>query len=136
MNSDLLHILQHSLGLDGYGRPSDNYTPSPDDTFPGCYRNRFVTDPDSPDGTKCQHLVSIGFMHDHGKNRITGSMHTYTVTRQGFEAVKRHSPKPPPTTKAQRRWAAFRDLRDARDMTFRQYLSWPGRQAHEELQRV
>lgn len=74
MNPTHLHILQHSLGVDQYGRNPAGYRPNSDDEF-GCYRNRFVTDPTSPDGQQCQQLVTLGFMHDHGPQSIAGGMH-------------------------------------------------------------
>jgi hypothetical protein len=49
MNPKLLHILQHSLGLDEYGRG----------TF---YRNRFVTGEGSTDHPLCMELVALGYM--------------------------------------------------------------------------
>jgi hypothetical protein len=47
MSPKLLHILQHSLGLNEYGRG----------TF---YRNRFVTGEGSIDRLLCMELVELG----------------------------------------------------------------------------
>lgn len=112
MNPDLLHILQHSLGLDQHGRPPKGYRGNSDDDFPGCYRNRFITGADSPDGLKCQELVRQGFMVDHGPQSAMGGMNGYSVNQAGFEAVKRHSPSAPRISRGKARWRAFRRLRE------------------------
>ena len=131
MPPDLLHILQHSLGCDQFGRPTPlGRIPNWDDEF-GCYRNRFVTDPRSPDGQKCQQLVAQGFMNDHGAQRLAGGMHCYTVSQAGYDAMKAASPAPPKVSKAKHRWSAYRAMREVADITFEEYLRWPGRQEHE-----
>ena len=131
MNASALHILQHALGCDKHGRPTPlGRIPSPDDEF-GCYRNRFVTDPTSPDGQQCQSLVLLNLMRDHGPQRLAGGMHCYSVTQAGYEAMKAASPPPPKISRSKRRWAAYREIRDALDMTFAEYLRWPRRKEHE-----
>lgn len=129
MNPDLLHILQHSLGCDNHGRPTPlGRIPNHDDEF-GCYRNRFVTDPTSPNGQQCQALVSLGYLHDHGPQRIAGGMHCYSVTQAGYEAMKAASPPPPKIPAAKRRYMAWRELADS--MSFREFLLWDGRRKYE-----
>lgn len=131
MNPSHLHILQHSPGCDPHGRPTPlGRIPNHDDEF-GCYRNRFVTDPTSPDGKHCQELVAQRLMHDHGAQSITGGMHCYSVTQAGYEAMKAASQPPPKISRSKRRWAAYREIRDALDMTFAEYLRWPRRKEHE-----
>ena len=124
-----LHILQHSLGCDQHGRQAEGYRPNRDDEF-GCYRNRYVTSPECPDGLHCQQLVAQGFMIDHGPQTIAGGMHCYAVTQAGYDAMRDASPPPPKLSRSKRRWQAFRELSDLMD--FQQYLTWPGRQAHEQ----
>lgn len=48
LDAKLLHILQHSLGLDQYGRGRQ-------------YRNHFATTPESSDGSRIAELVALGF---------------------------------------------------------------------------
>ncbi len=131
MNAEPLHILQHSLGCDQYGRPTPlGRIPNHDDEF-GCYRNRFVTDPHSPDGYYCLALVTLGLMRDNGPQRIAGGMHYYSVTQAGYDAMKVASPPPPKISRSKRRWAAYRAIREVCDFTFAEYLRWPRRQEHE-----
>lgn len=131
MNPAHLHILQHSLGCDKHGRPTPlGRTPNHDDEF-GCYRNRFITDPQSPDGFYCTALTSLGLMHDHGPQNIAGGMHCYSVTQAGYEAMRAESPSPPKISKSKRRWAAYRAIREVCDFTFAEYLKWPRRLEHE-----
>lgn len=83
-----LHILQHSLGLDQYGRG----------TF---YRNHFCAG--GKDEATCRKLVAMGYMTQHA----TTEMLTYfncSVTEAGREAVRRESPEPPKVPAAQRRY--------------------------------
>ncbi len=137
MDSDLLHILQHSLGLDLYGQPPENYQGCHDDEFPGCYRNRFVTSPTSPDGVKCEQLVAGGLMARPTRQPgFIGDMVNYFVTQAGYEAVRRDSPRPPKVSKAKRRWQAFREFREAYQCTFKEYLKWPGRAEYEQREGV
>lgn len=125
MNPDLLHILQHSLGCDAYGRPTPlGRIPNHDDEF-GCYRNRYVTSPDSPDGLKCQTLVQQGFMIDYGPQPIAGGMHCYSVTHQGFRAMKDASPTPPRLTRGQRTYKAYCEVADVFPGGFAQFLRSP-----------
>jgi len=137
MNPELLHILQHSLGLDLYGQPPEGYRGCSDDEFPGCYRNRFVTDPASPDGLKCEQLVAGGLMAKPSRQpSFIGGMTNYFVTQAGYEAVRRDSPSPPKVSKAKRRWRAYWSWREAYQCSFIEYLQWPGRAEYEEREGV
>ena len=113
LNAEELHILQHSLGLDRFGRGQS-------------YRNRFVTDPANPDGQKIQRLISLGYMADRGAQTLAGGMHCYMVTTAGVEAVALQSPKPPKLTASQRRWQRYREADFFEN--FRQFLAWEGRE--------
>jgi len=57
MDKQLLHILQHSLGLGQYGQGKQ-------------YRNHFVAGDD--DAEKCRELVGMGFMTEHRASELTG----------------------------------------------------------------
>lgn len=108
MTPEFLHILQHSLGCDQYGQSK---TPLRDegDGCHGYYRNRFVTSPSCPDGLRCHHLVTAGFMIDHGPQVIAGGMHCYAVTLEGVTAMKAASPPPPKVSRSKARYRAFLD---------------------------
>lgn len=136
MTAELLHILQHALGLDQYGQQPEHSRPSIEDDFPGCYRNHYVTQADSPDGKKCESLVAQGLMQRRSPSAVLGSMTCYHVTQAGYDLVKRESPPPPKQTRAQRRWQAFRNWHDATGRTFKQYLRWPGRASFEATNRI
>lgn len=100
-----LHILQHSLGCDKYGRP--DYKVDPENGYLGYRRSHFVTDPDCPDGIFCEELAANGLMKDHGPTPYSGGMHFYTVTKEGVEAMKDQSPKPPKLSASKRRYQDF-----------------------------
>lgn len=104
MTPEHLHILQHALGVNEYGQSS--HRPNSDD-FHGCYRNRFITSPDCPDGLQCQALVSQGLMQDHGSQSLAGGMHCYTVTDAGYLAMKDASPKRPKISRSKQRYQRF-----------------------------
>src|SRR5206468_1570985 len=90
VNSAQLHILQHSLGLDIYGRGSR-------------YRNRFVTGPGGDDFKNCRELCDLGFMQDNGPMVIAGGMHLFSVTAAGLAAIAENSP-PPKVGRSKRRY--------------------------------
>ncbi len=107
MKPDLLHILQHSLGVDQYGRGNQ-------------YRNRFITGDGSTDFPKCMELVSLGLMRDHGPGPLIGKDHLFTVTDQGRVAMHMESPAPPKLTASQERYRRF--LNADSNLTFSQWL--------------
>lgn len=83
MTAEQLHILQHSLGVDQYGRGRQ-------------YRNRFVTGPGSTDFPICCELVEMGFMVMRSLVPILPpSDKCFFVTDEGKAAMREHSPKPP-----------------------------------------
>ena len=96
MDKELLHILQHSLGVDQYGIGPQ-------------YRNRFVTGPGSKDFENCAKLVELGFMKDHGPWQLAGGDHFFSVTSAGVNAMSSASPAPPKLTRGQRRYKEFLD---------------------------
>lgn len=108
MNSEQLHILQHSLGCDEFGRSKHRGRDEGDGCF-GYYRNRFVTDPQNDDGKQCVELVRLGFMQDYGAQTIAGGMHCYAVTERGLEAMRCASPQPPKLTRSQQRYPRYRE---------------------------
>lgn len=112
MNPKQLHILQHSLGLDQYGRG----------TF---YRNHFVTGEGSKDHADCMSLVDLGFMSVRRNHPLSGGADCFWVTEEGKRAVADERPAPPKLTKGQKR---YRDYLDADcSMSFIEYLRYRGR---------
>lgn len=107
MTSKVLHILQHSLGVDEYGRGRQ-------------YRNHFVTGPGSDDFGVCQLIASVGLMEDHGPQSMAGGMHCFTVTREGIRCVSKHSPQPPKLSRSKRRYQEFLDADSG--MSFGEWL--------------
>lgn len=91
MDAKQLHILQHSLGLDEYGRG----------TF---YRNRFVTGVGSKDHADCMALHEQGFMTRVANVEMFGGDDYFTVTELGKLAVVEDSPAPPKLTRSQQNY--------------------------------
>lgn len=99
METELLHILQHSLGVDQYGQGEQ-------------YRNHFATGPGSKDFDNCGKLVGLGLMKDLGTREVWGDMHCFVVTKKGKEAVAVESPKPPKVSRSKRRYQEYLELGD------------------------
>lgn len=109
MNPELLHILQHSLGVDKYGRGNQ-------------YRNRFVTGPETTDFPKCIELVGLELMKDHGPQSIAAGDHCFTVTEKGKVAMHMNSPEPPKLSKSQVRYRRF--LNADSGLSFKEWLKY------------
>ncbi len=109
MEQAQLHILQHSLGLDHYGRGNS-------------YRNHFVTGEGSKDHLDCMALVAVGYMTRRAGSVLSGDADVFIVTELGRDAVRNHSPKPPKLTRSQQRYEDF--LRYDGSMSFIEYLRW------------
>ena len=93
MTPQQLEILQHTLGLDQYGRGNT-------------FRNHFCAGVD--DETACRELVALGYM----QQRPTTELFPYfncSVTEEGKMAIKRESPAPPKLTRSQKNYRAFLD---------------------------
>jgi len=99
-----LQILQHSLGVDEYGRGNQ-------------YRNFFCAG--GKDEDTCRELVALGFMKQHK----TTEMYPYfncSVTEEGKAAMLRESPEPPKLTRSQQRYRDY--LKADTGFSFREYL--------------
>lgn len=107
MTPKQLHILQHSLGLDEYGRGRG-------------YRNHYAIGSESDRFEDCQALAAAGLMKDHGKLSMWGGMHGFTVTDAGKEAIRQHSPTPPKISRARARYLQFLDADS--DCSFGEWL--------------
>ena len=86
-----LQILQHSLGVDQYGRGRQ-------------YRNHFCAG--GADEITCRELVELGYMRQH---RTTDLFPDYncSVTEAGKVAMLAQSPKPPKLSRSQHRYRRF-----------------------------
>lgn len=109
MTPQQLHILQHSLGLDRYGRGN-------------AYRNHFCTGKGSTDHPDCMALVELGFMIRHADKPLHGGDDLFTVTVLGRAAVAAHSPAPPRLSPGQQRYRDW--LAADSTMTFMEWLRW------------
>lgn len=109
MTPEQLHILQHSLGLDEYGRGTK-------------YRNRFVCDPN----TEMEELVAMGLMRCRGLLSFADGMHCYYVTPAGEAAIAAESPKPPKVSRGRQRYLRWLEVADCYpDMNFGDWLKLP-----------
>lgn len=108
--SDLLQIIQHSLGCDQYGRGT-------------MYRNHFVTDKGSVDHPLCLEAVERGLMKFRRKGcEVYGGMDVFAVTPEGKQWMADNSPSPPKLTRSQRRYQAYLDADCS--MTFREWINY------------
>lgn len=90
----ILHILQHSLGLDDYGRGKP-------------YRNHYCIGERCDGFDLCRDAVAQGLMQEHAPSAISGGDHIFTVTDAGKAYVAEHSPKPPKLTRSAMRYQRF-----------------------------
>ena len=114
MEIPLLQILQHSLGLDEYGKGEQ-------------YRNHFVAGGD--DVRKCLELVELGYMIKRNDNGLTGGEPWFSVTPKGIDAVALESPKPPKVSKSKQRYARYREYSDCFD-SFLSFCYWDALPEH------
>jgi hypothetical protein len=107
-----LHILQHALGLDDYGRGKS-------------YRNHYVTGPSCDGWDLCMAHVEAGRMEKHEPRDMFGGGDNccFTVTDAGREYVLEHSPTPPRMSPSKQRYLTWLRVADVYpDMTFGEWL--------------
>lgn len=109
----LLHILQHSLGVDQHGQGRQ-------------YRNHFVTGEGSDDYPDCMEAVRLGLMTMGRRSELTGGMDAFFVTDAGKLYVAENSPPPPKLTRSQKRYRAWLNVSDATGETFAQFIRRKG----------
>lgn len=90
---NLLHILQHSLGVDEYGEGSQ-------------YRNHYVAG--GTDVALCRELAGLGYMNERPATVLSGGDPWFSVTPSGIDAVALFSPPPPPPKK-RTQWHEYLD---------------------------
>jgi len=110
MEKELLHILQHSIGVDQYGQGNQ-------------YRNHFATGPGGKDFCHCLKLEEMGMMKYMGTKSIWGDMHCFVVTPQGVDAVAMESPSPPKVSRSKKRYQHYLEISDCFD-NFKHFLGY------------
>lgn len=105
-----LQILQHSLGVDQYGRGEQ-------------YRNHFATGSGGSDWDICQELAGLGLMKRYEPKAWMGGMYCFVVTEEGKAFVAENSPAPPKLTRSQKRYRRYLEYGEGFD-SFRDFLIW------------
>lgn len=100
-----LEILQHSLGVDQYGRGSH-------------YRNHYCAGGD--DEGACRELVAMGYMETFERSYLP--YYNCKVTEAGKAAMTAQSPQPPKLTRSQIRYRRFLDHDSG--LSFREWLRY------------
>jgi hypothetical protein len=108
MTKEQLHVLQHTLGCDEYGRRA-KYASD---------RNYYVGGSE-----ECHPLVTMGYMTEHKGSEITGGDPLFTVTDAGKKAMRDESPSPPKLTRSQMRYREYLEADGCLGETFREFLS-------------
>jgi hypothetical protein len=110
VRDESLHILQHALGLDDYGRGSQ-------------YRNHYVTGPKCDGWDLCQQHVEAGRMICRGPGELFGGDYCLQVTEAGKAFVRQNSPKPPRLSRSKKRYLKWLEISEsAPDLTFGEFL--------------
>lgn len=95
--AERLHIMQHAMGMDDYGRFRR-----------GDYRNHYVVGAGAPAHDECMALVAEGLMMIFGRpSELTGGMNCFVVTDAGRRWVQNNSPAPPRRNRDQKRYDAY-----------------------------
>ncbi len=109
-----LQVVQHTLGLDAYGRGT-------------MYRNHFVSCPGHHDQPAIDSLVADGLMARNQRidSELVGGMDSmvFYVTEAGKQWVMENSPKPPKIPRARARYLRFLEYGDAFD-SFLEFCRW------------
>lgn len=114
-----LHILQHSLGVDGHGLGRQ-------------FRNHFCTGPGTTDYPDCMALTELGLMERHPPTGLTGGDDLFVVTEEGKRAMSAQSPAPPKKSRSAQRFERYRKCADC-FTSFRAFLEYEKRQRQEGL---
>ena len=108
LTPELLHILQHSLGVDRYGQGEQ-------------YRNHYVAG--GNDVERCRTLVAQGYMREQPGGQLTGGMPVFSVTAAGIDAVALQSETPPKLTRSQKRYRDYLEVAECYE-DFKHYLQY------------
>lgn len=108
MDNELLHILQHSLGLNQYGEGRQ-------------HRNHYVAG--GKDIDLCRALCALGYMIERAQNNLTGGSPWFSVTPAGIDAVAFESPSPPKLTRGQKNYLEYLEVAECFD-SFKHWLQY------------
>lgn len=118
MDEKILHILQHSLGVDEHGRGQQ-------------YRNHFITGEGSVDYPICAEAVERGLMECRRKGyELYGGDDVFSVTPAGRQWMAENSPAAPKLTRSQERYQAW--MHQDSSESFGDYLRRMARKARAE----
>ncbi len=115
MTAEQLHILQHALGCDKYGRNDHPETRIPN---PPYYRNHFCAG--AKDEDVCRELVALGYMEQHPTTQWLPYFNC-SVTKEGIKAMVEASPAEPKLTRSQKNYRQF--LQADTGMSFREWIA-------------
>jgi hypothetical protein len=109
-----LHILQHTLGLDQYGRGKE-------------YRNHFCAGVN--DEKVCRELVEMGCMQQHQTTKLLPYFNC-SVTDWGRMKMHEQSPEPPRLSKSKKRYLEYIEVADC----FESFRHWLAYKQHRKLE--
>jgi hypothetical protein len=115
----ILHILQHTLGRNQYGKNPNGRAD---------YRNHYCAGESTDDFAKCREAVAQGLMREYPPREISGGDHIFVVTDAGKAYISEHSPPEPKLTRGQKRYREWIGSAAANfgDMTFGEWLKANG----------
>lgn len=115
--STMLHVLQHALGRDEYGRMKPGRTED--------YRNHFCAG--GEDIEVCRSAVRAGLMVEHAASTMTGGDPVFVATTAGKRFVTDKSPAPPKISRGRATYQAWLSSASADiGVTFGQWLRAAG----------
>jgi hypothetical protein len=110
----ILHILQHALGRNEYGKNRDGRAD---------YRNHFCAGEGSNDFALCREAVAQGLMREYPPSQISGGDYVFVVTDAGKAHVAANSPPEPKRSRGQERYRRWLNVSDCYpDLTFGEWL--------------
>lgn len=109
--STILHILQHALGRNQYGKNPDGRAD---------YRNHFCAGEGSADFAMCRDAVALGLMRECPPREISGGDYIFVVTDAGMAYIASNSQPEPKVTRGQQRYKRF--LRTDPGLSFGEWL--------------
>lgn len=108
LSKELLHILQHSLGVNEYGEGEQ-------------FRNHFCAGGD--DVARCRQLAEYGYMKENTRIHpsLSGGSPAFNVTPEGIDAVALQSPTKPKLSRSKQRYQEYRDVSECYE-SFKHFL--------------